>query len=84
MAEIKKKIIPFCSCVYANCSAAAAGRIGSMGALPRTFPLCGRGGKRSPLPGRISKQNKPEQGSHGIKIATGALEIAVSYALQSS
>lgn len=36
--------------------------VGSMGTLPRTFPLRGRGGRRNPLPGRISKQKEARTG----------------------
>lgn len=57
--------------------------VGWWGTFPRTFPLRGRGGWRSPLPGRISKQKWARTGLFtGNKVTTRALEIAFSYALE--
>lgn len=56
MAEIKKKTKNLLLLCMPTALLQLLEGVGWMGALPRTFPLCGRGGRRSPLPGRISKQ----------------------------
>lgn len=56
--------------------------VGLMGALPRTFPLRARGGRRICQAGFQSRSQT--RVLTGIKVAIHALKTAVSYALKSS
>lgn len=77
MAEIKKKPKNHLLLDMPTALLQLLEGVGLMGALPRTFPLRGRGGRRSPLPGRISKQklNQNRALSHWYKVAIHALGI---------